>query len=228
MKEEKKKYRDWIKALADYQGGREHFSDQTVESLRVLAQLIKLYEPDTIMELGTAHGLSTRLWLDEAKPETKIVCVDAGFTPLLGTAEILPLDIDRLELVEGWVRKTRLQDYWEGRTLLYLDIHSDHKHVMDAIPDLPNGSAVVFDDVWRSGKKLVTEEDRETFLKKVVEPQIDYTAPKAIWPLCYGDYWRRGGFWGFGEVPLLMNWVRENKITLHWEIGAKVVWFPWN
>ena len=222
----KKKYSEWIGQMADF-AKRPHYADQTPGSLKLLAQLVRTHQPETIVELGTAHGLSTRLWIEEATEETRIVCIDQDFKMLRSTERILPVDLSRLELVEKWVHDVHLQDYWGGRTLLYVDIHSDHMHVMDAVPDLPPNSIVIFDDVWRSNKRLKTEEEKKEFLEQVVTPEIDYMAFKSIWPLCYGDYWRRGGFWGFGEVSLICNWVAENKITLHWEKGAKVVWFQW-
>jgi len=224
----KSEYAVWIKILADYQGGRPNFSDQTPESLLVLERLVRLYEPTKIIELGTAHGLSTRLWLEHTEG-VPIICVDAGFDPLLGSASVLPVDLNRLTLMQKWVREVPLTELWkpDDKVLLYVDVHSDHQHVLDAIPHLPTRSAVVFDDVWRSNKKLKTAEEIEEFVKEVVEPQIDFTAPKAIWPQSYADYWKRGGFYGFTEVPLICMWTAANKVTLRWEKGAKLVWFQW-
>jgi len=223
------KYHGWIRTLADVQGGRPNFADQTPESLDVLAKLCEMYKPTVVIELGTAHGLSTRLWL-EAAPEAKIHCVDAGFAPLRGTASALPVDFSRLTLHQNWVRDVKLQNLWaaDDRVLLYVDVHSDHSHVFKAIPDLPHGSVVAFDDVWRSDKSLKTPEEKEEFRLTVVAPQVDHTAPLAIWPLSYCDYeMGRGGFWGFTEVPELMQWVKSQRVRLHWEKGAKVVWFQW-
>lgn len=224
----KDKYEGWIRAFGRHLGGRPKYADQTPGSMALLAMLIKICEPTRIVELGTSHGLSTRLWLEQTE-DIPIVCVDASFKLLYGGMAVLPLDIERLTLVEDWVHDVRLQDYWreDDRVLLYVDIHTDHQHVMDAVPDLPQGSMVVFDDVWRSNKRLVKQEDKDEFLKTVVEPQIDSDAPRAIWPLSYADYWKRGGFWGFNEVPLICDWTKENKVTLHWEKGVKIVWFRW-
>ena len=224
----KAEYTEWIKILADYQGGRPHFSDQTPESLMLLEKLVKIHAPSSIIELGTAHGLSTRLWLAETK-DVSLVCVDAGFDPLRGTSAVLPVDFDRLTLIEKWVHDVDLPALWENerRVLLYVDVHSDHEHILDAIHTLPQGSMIIFDDVWRSTKRLRTEEEKEAFREEVVRPQVDFTAPKAIWPLHYADYWKRGGFWGFAEVPVICQWTAANKVTLHWEKGVKIVWFQW-
>lgn len=223
------KYAQWIKALADYQGGRPHFSDQQPQSLLVLKRLVEIHKPERVVELGTAHGLSTRLWLEEMTPSAEIVCVDAGFTPLKGSASVLPVDLSRLTLLEKWVHDVDLRALWadDRKTLLYVDIHSDHSHVFDAIPSLPPGSIVVFDDLWYSEEELTTQELRDAFLHETVEPQIDYTAPKAIWPLAWDTYWKGGTFWGFPEVHFLCQWTSANKVKLHWEEGAKVVWFIW-
>jgi len=228
MKREEK-YQEWINKLAMFQGGRPHFSDQNPESLIVLGKLVRLYDPDIIIELGTAHGLSTRLWCEETDRAVPIICVDAGFDPLRGSSAVLPVDFSRLVLRQSWVHDINLQSQWAGykRVLLYVDIHSDHQHVLNAIPDLPTSSVVIFDDVWRSNHKLETQEEKDEFLNTVVAPQIDFTAPKAIWPLAYSDYWRYGGFWGFDEVPILCNWVEGNGVQLHWEKDVKLVWFQW-
>jgi len=227
-KSTREKYEGWIRALADYQGGRPNYADQTPESLDVLASLVQMYQPQCIIELGTAHGLSTRLWLEKTK-DVPIHCIDASFEPLRGTASVLPVDFDRLQLHQRWVRDVNLQELWgDKKTLLLVDIHSDHPHVFNSIPHIPPGSVVVFDDVWRSPKRLETKEDKEAFRLEVVAPQVDHTAPLEIWPLSYADYpTGRGGFWGFTEVPELMQFVGHHKITLHWETGAKVVWFCW-
>lgn len=223
-----KKYEDWIKTLADYQGGRENFADQTPESLKLLARLVDLHKPTTIIELGTAHGLSTRLWLEETS-DIPIHCVDASFNALRGTEAVLPVDLSRLTLHEKWVNQVRLQDLWaaEDRVFLYVDVHSAHQHIFKAIPDLPEGSMVIFDDVWYSPRKLNTQKAIDSFVDRVVKPQIDYTAPKAIWPRSYAPYWKRGAFYGFTEVPELAQWCKGNKVTLHFEKGVKVVWFTW-
>lgn len=224
----KNKYGEWIRAFGRHLGGRPKYSDQTPGSMVLLAQLVRLYNPTRIVELGTSHGLSTRLWL-ERTGDIPIICIDASFDLLRGGSAVLPLDLGRLTLVEEWVHDIRLQDCWDedDKVLLYVDIHTDHQCVLDAVPDLPKGSVVIFDDVWRSNKKLVTQKDKDEFLKTVVEPQIDTDAPRAIWPLRYADYWRRGGFWGFPEVPLICKWSEENKVTLHWEKDVKIVWFQW-
>jgi len=222
------KYHGWIRALADYQGGRPHFADQTPESLYVLKQLVGVHRPTVIIELGTVYGLSTRLWLEEA-PTATIHCIDAGFGPLRGTKAALPYNEHGLTLHESWVHDVRLQDLWaeDDKVLLYVDVHSDHLHVFDAVPDLPSRSIVVFDDVWRCGKRLESQEEIDAFVEETVKPQIDYTAPKAIWPLRYAHYWKRGGFYGFDGVPIICNWVEQNRVSLHWEKGAKLVWFQW-
>lgn len=224
----KDKYKGWIRAFGNHLGGRPKYADQTPGSMALLAMLLKVCEPTRIIELGTSHGLSTRLWLEQTE-DIPITCIDASFKLLYGGMAVLPLDIERLTLIEEWVHDVRLQDCWreDDKVLMYVDIHTDHQHVMDAVPDLPNGSIVVFDDVWRSNKRLVKQEDKDEFLKTVVEPQIDSDAPRAIWPLRYSDYWKRGGFWGFNEVPLICEWAEENKVTLHWEKGVKIVWFQW-
>lgn len=224
----KEEYQGWIDTLAMYQGGRPNYKDQTVESLMVLEKLVGMIEPTMIVELGTAHGLSTRLWL-RVTSGIPIHCVDAGFEPLRGSSAVLPVDFSRLILHQKWVHDVQLESLWTqgDKVLLYVDIHSDHQHVLDAVPKLPNGSVVVFDDVWRSGKDLKGKEEIDQFVEEVVVPQIDHTAPKAIWPRHYASYWKRGGFYGFAEVPVICHWTSYQKVRLHWEKGAKLVWFSW-
>ena len=224
-----RKYGNWIQKLAEYQGGRPHFADQQPESLYLLEKLVEMTQPKRIVELGTAHGLSTRLWIDETGDDVEIICIDAGFTPLKGSNGVLPVDFSRLTLVEKWVHDVDLPALWADgkKTILYVDIHSDHQHVFNAIPTLPVGSVVIFDDLWYSEEELDTEEKREKFREEVVKPQVDFTAPLAIWPLAWDTYWRGGSFWGFPEVHYICAWTKENRVKLHWEEEAKVVWFLW-
>lgn len=228
MKREEE-YAGWIKVLADYQGGRTYFADQTVESMMLLEKLVEIYKPTVIIELGTAHGLSTRLWIRHAPRETKIICVDASFDPLIGSSVVLPVEMNRLTLMQRWVHDVKLSSLWTDKdiVLLYVDIHSDHRHVLNHISNLPTGSIVVFDDLWRSSKKLDTDEEKEAFFQEVVIPQVDRTAPLAIMPRDYAPYWKNGGFWGFTEVPIICEWTAANRVKLHWEKGAKLVWFQW-
>jgi len=224
--EDRTKYTHWIKALADYQGGRPHFSDQTPESLDVLAKLVEIHQPTMIVELGTAHGLSTRLWLDTVPETTVIHCVDASFQPLRGTATVLTVNFDRLILHETWVDSVQLENLWteKDRVFLYIDVHSQHTHALAATLHLPERSVVLFDDVWYSEQPLDNPEIREAFIEETVKPQIDFTAPKEIWPLCWANY-RTGALYGFGEVPLIAAWLLEHNLTAHWEKEAKVLWW---
>jgi len=227
---EQDRYAGWIKAISDL-SGRKYFADQTVGNLILLKKLANsaILDPTVVIELGTSYGLSTRLWLDTVSEGVPIHCIDTGFTQLENSAKVLPLDKERLTLHQQWVHDVPFEQFWteNDRVLLFVDIHSDHQYVLDRVPLLPRGSVVIFDDVWRTGKKLTTEEDREHFLKEVVTPEVDREAPIGIWPLSYADYWKRGGFWGFAEVPLLCEWAAANKVTFHWEKGAKLIWFQW-
>jgi len=227
---EEERYAGWIKAIADL-SGRRHFADQTVGNLKTLKKLasISMLDPTVVIELGTSYGLSTRLWLEIAPSEVPIHCVDTGFTQLENSARVLPLNMDRLSLHQAWVHDVPFEQFWtsKDRVLLFVDIYSDHQYVLDRIPQLPRGSMVIFDDVWRSARKLDTDEARARFLEEVVTLDVDRDAPKGIWPLFYADYWKRGGFWGFGEILLLCEWAAANKVSFHWEKGAKLIWFQW-
>jgi len=199
---EQDRYAGWITAISDL-SGRKYFADQTIGNLKTLSKLVQMVEPAVVIELGTSYGLSTRLWLDTVPEGVPIHCIDTGFTQLDNSARVLPLDKERLTLHQQWVHDVPFEQFWteNDRVLLFVDIHSDHQYVLDRIPQLPKGSLVAFDDVWRSPKKLATKEDQEKFLKEVVTLEVDREAPLGIWPLSYADYWKRGGFWGFAEVP---------------------------
>ncbi len=233
-------HKDWIKTLADLQGGRPFFSDQTAASLYVIGRLAQVYKPSVIIELGTNYGLSLRRWR-EAAPTTPVVCVDACFDPLRQSQTVLPVDMTGVTLIEKMVHDVDLKKLWlpadqnpergagtkQDVVLLYVDVHSDHEHIFEAVKQLPHASIIVFDDVWRTSRPLATKAEKDEFFKAVVFPEVDQTAPMEIMPLCYADYWRCGGFWGFDEVPKICDWTRANKIQLHWEAGAKVVWAQW-
>jgi len=220
-------YRRWIRVIADSLGGRPHFSDQTPESLYLLGQLVEIYKPTVIIECGTSHGMSTRLFKQKA-PTTLIHCIDSGFTLLRNSLSALPLEIGGLLLHECWLDQVKLEDLWtdSDKVLIYADVHSQHQHIFNAVPKLPDGM-VVWDDVWYSPDLLDTPEKQEAFLRDVITPQVDIDADKAIWPMCWQRYWKGGTFWGFPEVDILCKWAETNKVKLHWEEGVKVAWFQW-
>ncbi len=220
-------HKQWIKTLADLQGGRPFFSDQTEGSLGLIGRLVEIYHPTKIIELGTNYGLSLRRWREVA-PAIPVTCIDASFAPLKQSQTVLELNLHGVSLIEKMVHDVDLAALWgSDRVLLYADIHSDHDHVFDAIPKLPDSSIVIFDDVWRSPMHLYTPEDKELFFNATVMPQIDRTAPREIMPNCYSHYWRGGGFWGFGEIEKICAWSKEKNLTLHWEEGIKIVFFQW-
>jgi predicted O-methyltransferase YrrM len=221
-------YAQWIKTLADLQGGRPFFSDQNPGSLELIGRLAEVFKPTLIVEAGTNYGLSLRRW-KEVAPNTPIVAIDASFGPLRQSQTVLPIDLANVTLKESYLNQVDLKSLWKPTdvVLLYVDVHSDHEHVFNAIPTLPTTSIVVFDDVWRCNGRLVTETQKEEFFKAYVLPQVDRTAPMEIMPRCYSDYWRGGGFWGFDEVPKICAWSDSRRLTLHWEEGVKVVWFQW-
>ena|ERR1035437_422936 len=228
MTEDKTKYAQWVKTLADLQGGRPFFSDQNPNSLQLLGRLAEVFKPTKIIEVGTNYGLSLRRW-KEVAPTTPIVAIDAGFGPLKQSLTVLPLDLTNVTLMECWANQVDFKSLWTDKdvVLLFIDIHSDHSHVLKAVESLPTTSVVVFDDVWRSNVALTSKAAQDEFFDRVVFPEVDQTAPLEIMPQCYSDYWRGGGFYGFEEVPQICQWALNKKAQLHWEEGIKEIWFQW-
>ena len=217
----------WVDLLSAWDK-RLYFRDQTPASLKSLFELAQAFEPTVVVELGTNLGLSLRAWLMGA-PQAKVKAVDLSFEPLHRSAELIPLDLSRMELIQTDILHLDFNALWaEGdRVLLFVDAHDAPeapimRHVLkNALPCLPEGSLVVVDDLWHSPEEVHAENARRIFRQRVL-PEIDELL---LLEACYAPYHAGGSFWGFPEVVPLLRYVNQRGIHLEFSPEAKHVIF---
>jgi len=220
-------FQGWIDTFAAAHN-RLYYRDQSAGSLKRLYDLVKEFRPTKIVELGTLWGMSLRTWL-AATDNAEITAIDLSFDPLHQSRRILPLDLDRVRLIEQDILKVDFGGLWNAndRVLLYIDAHDQPgvpvmSHVLtNVLPLLPESAIVGVDDLWYSAESLSREH---------VAALIDHVTLCGVDPLqCFDGYFApywKGGFWiGFAEVIPLMEWVNRNRIELVSGPRDKAVFF---
>ena len=221
------KYAQWIKTLADLQGGRPGYSDQQPESIAALVELATHVEPTKVIEIGTSYGLSLRAWLEV--PDLEVIAIDMFFDPLRRSHKVLPFDWDRVDMIETDIANVNLPALWkpDDRVIFYFDCHGAHQMnyvLARGVPFLPEESVFAVDDVWYSHEEL-NEDNVQVFFDEVVLSQVDASAPHCLRPKDYAPYWEGGSFFSFDEIAPLMQYVNEREIPLNFEPGVKLVWW---
>ncbi|CAN2046927.1 putative Glycosyltransferase [Candidatus Magnetomoraceae bacterium gMMP-1] len=218
---------DWILKLA-YDQNRLYYRDQTPESLKYLLELVYLYQPIKIVELGTLSGLSLRTWL-LADSQLNIVAIDFSFKALHQSQQILSLDLSRVKLIEQDILKINFSQLGiaKDKVLFYVDAHDQSgvpimNHILNnIIPLLPKRSLVVVDDLWYSDTILSDDNAYRFFEKKVIN-EIDSLQ---CFEGYFAPYWKGGSFFGFREVIPLMEWINQNKVELIFDESVKLAAF---
>ncbi|MDR1776746.1 MAG: FkbM family methyltransferase [Desulfovibrio sp.] len=204
---------------------RLYYRDQSPASFQSLHDLASNFKPDVIVELGTMSGMPLRCWL-MAAPLAKIKCVDLNFAPLRSSAEMFPLDLSRVELLQTDILKLDFNGFWQDddRVLFFVDAHdvppnvSIITHVLkNAVSRLPEGSLFVVDDLWYS-QENVTRENAKALYRELVLPESDELLP---FEAHYAPYHAGGSFWGFPEVIPLLHYVNKHAIRFEFTPGAK-------
>lgn len=206
--------------------------DQSVASLDQLVNLVRLYEPTVIVELGTLAGLSLRAWV-QAGGEARIHAIDTSFAKLQETRKYFPFDEARIQYHACDILTVDFSTLWKtvDRVLLFVDAHDRPmvpimRHVLDcALPLLPLKSLVVVDDVWRAKEALNTPASVSQFFLDVMLGDLDELQ---CFEGHYASYHAGGAFAGFREVVPLLEFVNSRGIPLHYRPNVKSVWFEWN
>jgi hypothetical protein len=221
-------YSDWIEKLRVAQG-RNHYRDQTPESLELLVKLARRFMPTRIVELGTHWGLSLRAWV-HADTGADIISVDwGGFRGVEQGYDACPFDLSRVTALKADVRSLRPGWGGDDRVLLYCDVHGVEamRHIVaELLPSLPPGSLVIIDDIWDSdigpgdpGRGDLLDQ----FFDKCIAPSVDPDQPDNE-PRSYSRYWATGNLVvGFEEINELMNYVNRERLDCRFE--AKTMWF---
>ena len=209
---------------------RLYYRDQSARTMVSLSALARQFNPSVVIELGTLGGLSLRTWIASTE-QTRIYAVDLSFQTLRQTLEFLPADLSRVTLLEQDILATDFQRLWtaQDRVIFFVDAHDlpgvpIMTHVLTTVlPSLPDGSAVVIDDLWFSEDRLTSVNARE-FLEARVLNEIDELQ---CFEGYFAPYHDGGSFMGFAEVKSLLNFVNEHGITLVHDRDSKHAFFVW-
>ena len=128
------------------------------KSGQLLFRMVKHYEPETILELGTSLGITTS-YLSLAKPNAKLITMEGSEAITnLAKKNFRNLEIRNIEIVEGNFDNT-LSSVVRG--LLSVDfafIDGNHrkepteKYFKELLRKTSNDSILVFDDIHWSGE----------------------------------------------------------------------------
>ena len=180
--------------------------------------------PDEVIEIGTSYGASTRAWLYAGVP--KVICIDQTFAAPEGQAEYPAAGPGPACVC--WSRRWIAVHLGQlaavaKRPLIFFDCHgaANMRYVLGQLSGLRNYCFVV-DDMWYSEVNL-DEWESQTFCKMAVEPEIDTSLPKSLWPQSYANYWAGGAFYSFDEVVPLLQYVNGAHIEL--EHRSKEAWW---
>lgn len=222
-------FRSWIERISGKEK-RLYYRDQSENSLDELVGIARSHGIRHVVELGTLSGLSLRSWLS-VDPELRVTAIDLSFEALRQSSREIPVDLERVRLVEGDITKVDFRSLWDGGepVLLFVDAHDlpevpIMRHVLEnAVPFLPHGSVVVVDDLWHSDEPLDSESAKR-FLSGRMMQEID-------WLQCFdgyfAPYWGGGSFMGFREVVPLMEWINRREVPLEWTKHGKSAHFEW-
>lgn len=120
---------------------------------QLLYRIVKHYQPQTILELGTSLGITTS-YLSLAKPDTKIITME-GSSAIANKAKenFGTLELKNIELIEGNFDNT-LSSVLNGIPTIDLAfIDGNHRqepterYFQQLLPHINNDSILIFDDI---------------------------------------------------------------------------------
>jgi predicted O-methyltransferase YrrM len=126
---------------------------------RLFHRMIRHFQPETIVELGTSLGLTT-LYMSKAKPDAQII----SFEGCPETAKIAQQNFDgqnalNIDVILGNIDETlspKLREFPKGIDLLYVDANHRYeptvRYFEECLPYAHNDSVFIFDDIyWSAG-----------------------------------------------------------------------------
>ncbi len=120
---------------------------------QLLYRMVKTYQPQTIIELGTSLGITTS-YLSLAKPGTKIITMEGS--PAIAAAakyNFNKLELDNISLAEGNFDHTLSSVLSELPSVDFCFIDGNHRQEPTAryfrqlLPKINNESILIFDDI---------------------------------------------------------------------------------
>lgn len=126
---------------------------------RLFYRLIRRFQPQTVIELGTSLGLTT-LYMSKANPQAKLITFE-GCPQTAGKARehFQKENADNIEIVLGNIDETlpaRLEKLDQPIDFAYFDANHRYeptvRYFEDCLPHIQNGSVFIFDDIyWSEG-----------------------------------------------------------------------------
>ena len=120
---------------------------------QLLYRMVKKYQPDTIIELGTSLGITTS-YLSIAKPHTKIITMEGS--PAIAAAakeNFKELKLDNISLAEGNFDHTLSSVLSDLPPVDFCFIDGNHRqeptvrYFQQLLPKMGNDSILIFDDI---------------------------------------------------------------------------------
>lgn len=168
----------WAQPLVEY--AKEHRVPIIDElSIQVLLQLLHIYEPKQILEIGTAIGYSA-LRMHEIVPYTKIVTIEKNERMYkLAMKNIKQYrSLDQIELIHGDALEQlkRLRSQSEAFDFVFIDAaKSQYKNFFKLInPMVPSGGIIISDNVLFRGFVGARVEEVPKRFKTIVNNLIEY------------------------------------------------------
>ncbi|WP_149243321.1 class I SAM-dependent methyltransferase [Dyadobacter sp. 32] len=124
---------------------------------RLFHRLIRRFQPETVVELGTSLGLTT-LYLAKAKPDARVISFEGcPETAKIAERNFRDQNAANIEVVLGNIDETlvaTLKDLPNGIDLLYVDANHRYEPTVSyfeaCLPYANNDSIFIFDDIYWS------------------------------------------------------------------------------
>lgn len=131
---------------------------------QLLYRIVKHYQPQTILELGTSLGMTTS-YLAWAKPDAELITME-GATAIAATARqnFKTLKLDNVEIVTGNFNDTLSAVIGQLASVNFVFIDGNHRqepterYFSQLLPVINNDSILIFDDIhWSKGMENAWE-----------------------------------------------------------------------
>lgn len=120
---------------------------------QLLFRMVKNYQPETILELGTSLGITTS-YLSLAKPDARLVTLEgAGEVAAVASKNFTSLGLQQVSVLKGNFDDTLVNMLNQLHAVDFVFIDGNHRQVptekyfAQILPFLRNNSILVFDDI---------------------------------------------------------------------------------
>jgi predicted O-methyltransferase YrrM len=120
---------------------------------QLLYRMVKMYQPSSIVELGTSLGITTS-YLSLAKPDTKIISMEgAGAVASAAKANFVSSGLQNISVIEGNFDDTLSSVINSLSSVDFCFVDGNHRQVptegyfQQLLPKMNNDSILIFDDI---------------------------------------------------------------------------------